>query len=184
MATDTIPAAATAVPVAAAPDTLAPAAVPATAPPEERELLRVQMSMLRRYPGRFVGYVLGTFAAAILSAWAFSNDHNVYGTALIALAGFLALRFAYWCGKANATSLLVTNRRVLLESGLLARQASEFTIESVADIQVDQGVLGRLLNVGDLVIVSVMGEEKRQMVMLGVLDPLGVAEHIRAAKGS
>jgi len=65
---------------------------------------------------------------------------------------------------------------------VIFRHASEFPIEGVTDIQVDQSVLGRLLNVGDLVIVNGADKDKRQMVVMALPNPVGVAEMIRAAK--
>jgi len=175
----------------------APAAVPVAAvavpvpvehpvtpppPPEERELYRFHTTMGRRYPLRCATYLLLTLAGLATGVWALSQDHLTFGLVLIGVGIFMGARFAFWAAKMGATSLIVTNRRVILETGVIFRHASEFPIEGVTDIQVDQSVLGRVLNVGDLVIVNGADKDKRQMVVMALPNPVGVAEMIRAAK--
>ena len=173
-----IPVAAVAVPV--------PVEQPVTPPPppEERELYRFHTSMGRRYPLRCAAYLLLTLAALATGVWALSQDHQTWGLVLIGVGIFLGARFAFWAARMGATSLIVTTRRVILETGVMFRHASEFPIEAVNDIQVDQTVMGRLLNIGDLVIISQSGEDKRQMVVMALPNPVAVAEAIRGAKAS
>lgn len=168
-----------AIPAAAEP--AAPAAPPA--PPPESELARINMSMLRRYPLRYVGYVVSTLAAFGFGTWAMTEGWILLGSLLMGGGLFLACRFAYWCLRMNNTTLVVTTRRVMLESGVLSRQASEFALADVSDIQVEQGLLPRMMGVGDLAIISQKGDDMRQMVVMAVSDPLSVAELIRNAKG-
>jgi uncharacterized membrane protein YdbT with pleckstrin-like domain len=170
------------------PDT-APQAIPVATPaapaepPAEVELFFVHPSMGRRYPLRCAAYAVLTVAAVASGIWAFSANHPWFGIALLGIGAFLVARFAYWYAKMSATSLLVTNRRIILQTGVLTRQASEFALEAVTDIEVQQGFLGRLLNVGDLVISTGTGSDRRQMVVMAVEQPLAVADRIRLAKG-
>jgi hypothetical protein len=172
-----IPVAAVAVPV--------PVEHPVTPPPppEERELYRFHTSMGRRYPLRCAAYLLLIASALVSGVWALSQEYQTFGLVLMGIGVVLAVRFAFWAAQMGATALIVTNRRVILQTGVLLRHASEFPIEAVNDIQVDQTLFGRLVNVGDLVIISQADKDTRQMVVMALPNPLGVAEMIRAAKG-
>jgi uncharacterized membrane protein YdbT with pleckstrin-like domain len=175
MATNTLPPAAPqAIPVA----TPAAPVVPAEPPPEQN-LFVVHPNMLRRYPLRCIAYAVLTVASVAVGTWALTENRTWVGVFLLLVAAFLVGRFAYWYAKMNATALLVTNRRVVLQSGVLSNQSSEFPLETVNDIQVDQRFLGRLMDVGDIVITA----GGRQMVMMAVEQPLAVADRIRTAKG-
>jgi uncharacterized membrane protein YdbT with pleckstrin-like domain len=164
---------------------VASTAVPATPPepPPEETLFVVHPNMVRRYPLRCAMYAVLTLAAVALSVWAFSADYTLIGAALLGLGAFLVGRFAFWYARMNATALVVTNRRVILETGAVTRQASEFALDAVTDIEARQGFLCRMLNVGDLIITTGTNSDKRQMVMMAVEQPLAVADRIRTAKG-
>jgi uncharacterized membrane protein YdbT with pleckstrin-like domain len=166
----------------------APQAIPVatTVPPEpppEQNLFVVHPSMCRRYPLRCAAYVVLTVASLGVGIWTLIENRTGIATLLLLLAAFLVGRFAYWYAKMSATALVVTNRRVAIQSGVLSNQSSEFPLEAVTDIQVDQGFLGRLMDVGDLVITAGATADKRQMVMMAVEQPLAVADRIRTAKG-
>src|SRR5687768_10863041 len=134
MATNTLPPEAPqAIPVAAPAVAVVPA-VPAEPPPEEN-LFAVHPSMLRRYPLRCAAYVVLAVAAVAAGTWALTQNRTWFGVMLLLVAAFLLGRFAYWYAKMSATALLVTTRRVVLQSGVLSQQGSEFPLESVTDIQ-------------------------------------------------
>ena len=44
----------------------------------------------------------------------------------------------------------VTNKRVILKKGIIGRQTEEMKIGSIETVEIDQGVLGRILDYGDV----------------------------------
>jgi len=67
--------------------------------------------------------------------------------------GVLAL-FAFlrgWLARVT-TEIVVTDRRVIHKRGLLARHTEEINVSKVETVDVDQGIVGRVLGYGTLVI--------------------------------
>ena len=54
-----------------------------------------------------------------------------------------------------STEIIVTNRRIILKTGLVGRQSIEMNLDKVESVLVNQGVLGRMLDYGALVIRGV-----------------------------
>jgi membrane protein YdbS with pleckstrin-like domain len=50
------------------------------------------------------------------------------------------------------TEIAVTNRRIILKRGLIRRHTVEMNMEKVESVDVDQSLLGRLFNYGDITI--------------------------------
>jgi uncharacterized membrane protein YdbT with pleckstrin-like domain len=64
--------------------------------------------------------------------------------------GLIFLIIAYI--KYKTTELAITTRRVIAKFGFISRRTVELNINKVESIQVDQSVMGRILNYGTLVI--------------------------------
>jgi uncharacterized membrane protein YdbT with pleckstrin-like domain len=69
----------------------------------------------------------------------------------------------------------VTNKRVILKKGIIARQTEEMKIGSIETVEIDQGVLGRILGYGD---VKVTGRGISDVVFKRMDDPMAVKRHI------
>lgn len=83
---------------------------------------------------------------------------NVLGVvALIALGlGLLVFALRYW--QWWAQDYIVTNRRLLKVTGILNKRASSSSLEKINDAILDQNVIGRLLNFGDIDILTASGD--------------------------
>lgn len=57
---------------------------------------------------------------------------------------------AYW--KRSATEMVVTNKRVLAKVGVLTHRSTEIMLAKVESVIVDQGLLGRILGYGTVVV--------------------------------
>src|SRR4026209_2314172 len=74
------------------------------------------------------------------------------GALLVPLFG-IGLLLWLWAWILYATTeLAITNKRVIAKTGLMQRRTIEMFLEKIESIQVDQIVLGRLFNVGSVVI--------------------------------
>lgn len=69
----------------------------------------------------------------------------------------------------------VTNKRVVFKKGIIGRQTEEMKIGSIETVEIDQGVLGRILGYGD---VKVTGRGISDVLFRRMQDPLAVKRHI------
>jgi uncharacterized membrane protein YdbT with pleckstrin-like domain len=60
--------------------------------------------------------------------------------------------FAYGLAKRNATEMAVTNRRVLIKTGMASRRTLDLMISKVESIGVEETLLGRVFSYGSVVI--------------------------------
>jgi uncharacterized membrane protein YdbT with pleckstrin-like domain len=112
------------------------------------------------------GYVA---LAAVLLASALAGRHLLLGVVLVALAGFVML-YAYL--RVLATEYLITSSRIYARCGIVARNITQAKPEAVVAINVEQGVLGRLLGYGDIMFMT-PGEGGRGFIVFrGVKDPV------------
>jgi uncharacterized membrane protein YdbT with pleckstrin-like domain len=97
---------------------------------------------------------------------------------LAAIAGLAAL---YWSLTAWfhrwTTETDVTNLRVVHKEGFIKRRTFEMSIDKVASVNVDQSILGRILNYGDVTIES-MGENEERIETIA--SPLKFRNYITA----
>jgi uncharacterized membrane protein YdbT with pleckstrin-like domain len=67
--------------------------------------------------------------------------------ALIALALLARAWFQRW-----TTQIAITNRRIILKRGFIRRHTIEMNMDKVESVDVDQSLLGRLFNYGDITV--------------------------------
>lgn len=67
------------------------------------------------------------------------------------------------------TELVLTDRRIITKSGLISRDTLEMHLAKVESVRVNQGLLGRMLNYGD---VTVVGTGASPEPLRGIADPL------------
>ena len=71
------------------------------------------------------------------------------GAALLLVALII---FAYGLAKRNATEMAVTNRRVLIKTGMASRRTLDMVLGKVESIAVQETFLGRMLGYGSVVV--------------------------------
>lgn len=77
-----------------------------------------------------------------------------------------------------STEFIITDRRIYSKYGLISRHMSDATHDKVQDTLIQQGIIGRILNFGDLRI-STAGGVGYEIVFLRVDNPIRVRELIR-----
>jgi uncharacterized membrane protein YdbT with pleckstrin-like domain len=121
------------------------------------------------------------FAAAIvllIIALTLDGDMRIGGEALAAFAAVFGLTAGVPALiRRVTTELAVTDRRVIYKSGVLSRHTLEMNRSKVESVDVDQSVLGRLLNFGTIVVRGT-GGSLEPIRMIG--DPLTFRSHITA----
>lgn len=79
---------------------------------------------------------------------------------------------------------VITSRRILVKTGFIRRKSLEIYLERIEGVSVEQGIVGRVLNFGTVIIAGVGGTKDP---FLFVPDPLGfrssVQQQIEVQKG-
>jgi uncharacterized membrane protein YdbT with pleckstrin-like domain len=70
----------------------------------------------------------------------------------IFITGFGALVIALAVMRRKATEMTVTNKRVVVKVGLLRKRTIELFLSKVESVRVEQGLLGRMLGYGSIVV--------------------------------
>lgn len=71
----------------------------------------------------------------------------------------------------------VTNKRVILKKGIIGRQTEEMKLKSIETVEIDQGVLGRMLGFGT---VRITGRGVSDFLFKGIDDPMAVKRAIES----
>ena len=102
-----------------------------------------------------------------LAAWA--------GAAVIAVAG-IYFTIKGWFHRLS-TETDVTDRRVVHKTGFINRRTFEMSLDKIESVDVNQSIMGRILNYGDVTILGV-GEGKQKIATIA--SPLAFRSAITA----
>ncbi len=69
----------------------------------------------------------------------------------------------------QTTELVLTDRRIITKRGLVSRNTVEMNLNKIESLHVNQGLLGRIFNYGD---VTVVGTGASLEPMRGITSPL------------
>jgi uncharacterized membrane protein YdbT with pleckstrin-like domain len=122
--------------------------------PGEKVLYSTNAHWIFYWPG-IVAWIV---AVALLIL---SHMVTVDGLALLCLASaaVVAIAALYWCATAWfhrwTTETDVTNLRVVHKTGFIKRRTFEMSLDKVESVDVNQSILGRILNYGDVTIRGV-----------------------------
>ena len=75
--------------------------------------------------------------------------YTAYALAVVAVVLLIQQWFQWWI-----TEIAVTNRRVIYKKGLVRRQTNEMNMDKVESVQIDQSILGRMLDYGNVTILG------------------------------
>jgi uncharacterized membrane protein YdbT with pleckstrin-like domain len=70
----------------------------------------------------------------------------------------------------------VTDKRVLMKTGVLRRRSLEINLAKIESVAVDQGILGRILGYGTII---VRGTGGTQEPFRRIADPMGFRRHVQ-----
>ena len=93
------------------------------------------------------------------------------GVAVVVLAGFI-MRIT--------THYTITNRRLHIKRGIIAREIQETRLERVQNVNYNQSLLQRMLQVGDVDFDTAAGDDYN-FIFAGVADPDEVVERVDQA---
>jgi uncharacterized membrane protein YdbT with pleckstrin-like domain len=130
-------------------------------------------------------FYLPAIAAWILAVVLFFLSRATVTESLVLLylsaSAVVAIAALYWTFKAWfhrwTTETDVTNLRVVHKTGFIKRRTFEMSLDKVESVDVDQSILGRLLNYGN---VTVRGVGEGAETITTIASPLDFRNHITA----
>ena len=75
--------------------------------------------------------------------------YTAYALALVAVVLLIQQLFQWW-----VIEIAVTDRRVIYKKGLIRRETNEMNMDKVESVQIDQSILGRMLDYGNVRILG------------------------------
>jgi uncharacterized membrane protein YdbT with pleckstrin-like domain len=137
--------------------------------PGERVVMRGRLHWIV-YWHAILFFVLGVVLVAWESAGAMSDGLiSVTATAfgVLFIVAFLIAWFNRWI-----TEIAVTDRRVIYKRGFITRHTVEMNMDKVASVDVDQSILGRVLDYGTVHVIGTGGVQNAANT-----DPVRGVEH-------
>ena len=142
--------------------------------PNERVIYRTRLHWILFVRPVFVTLVGLSLTVAL---GALTRMEWVWYLSLVVILGGLG-----WCGvhavELFTSEFAVTTTRLIFKVGIVARYTMELLLGKVESIGVQQKLLGRLLNYGDLVVTGTGGARE---VFPRVHDPIGFRNHVQQA---
>jgi uncharacterized membrane protein YdbT with pleckstrin-like domain len=107
----------------------------------------------------------------------FSNHPFLFALLAISIVGFLVI--AVWAIVVRTEKLSISERDIMLERGFIAKQRVQVSRDSVRAVKVTQGVMQRMLGVGDVEIftggdfpeIAIRGLPRTQVVRALLSEP-------------
>jgi uncharacterized membrane protein YdbT with pleckstrin-like domain len=118
--------------------------------PDESLVYMTRPHWLLYFPAIF--FLLAALGVLWISAW-FTGELGQL--AVYAAVVLLVVAAALWLRafiRRASTELAVTNRRVIYKAGLIMRHTVEMNMDKVESVNVDQSLLGRLLDYGTVTV--------------------------------
>jgi uncharacterized membrane protein YdbT with pleckstrin-like domain len=102
----------------------------------------------------FVGFLLLGLPGALLLYYAYTQHGMDISVALLVCGAIVILMGMV---RRNATEMAVTNRRVVIKTGLMSRKTIEMLLNKVESIEVTETTFGRMLGYGTIVMIGTGG---------------------------
>ena len=99
----------------------------------------------------------------------------IFGAAVVLIG--LVWAFVHYV-EVMTSEFAVTTSRLILKVGLISRYTTELLLAKVESIGVQQGLIARLLNYGDLTVTGTGGARE---IFRRVRDPIGFRNHVQQA---
>ncbi len=121
--------------------------------------------------GALVGAAAGVLAGLIDSST---------GLAILVFAVVLAITVLVGFIKRVATVYTITDRRLNIKVGIVARKVQETRLQRVQNVNYNQGVYERIMQIGDVEFTTA-GTDESNFVFAGVAQPEEVVQNVEQA---
>ena len=131
--------------------------------PGEQVRLISSIHWIVYWPGALVALL------AVVAYWR-GWEYAAYALALVAVALLIQQWFQWWI-----TEIAVTNRRIIYKKGLIRRQTNEMNMDKVESVKIDQSILGRMLDYGN---VTMLGTGEGFETLRTIASPIDIRNSI------
>jgi membrane protein YdbS with pleckstrin-like domain len=145
--------------------------VQSTLVPGERILYRAHLHWATFLGGGLL-FILFTIVATLFVA----REDSQFAGFIVFILGVLPLAAAYI--RYRTSEFAVTDKRVLIKTGLVRRHTLETLLNKVENISVEQGLLGRVLNYGT---IQVTGTGSTKEMFPNIAAPLEFRKQVQGA---
>jgi len=106
-------------------------------------------------------FLIGLLLFIAGQIWKEQKDAATIGTAALGLAAVIALLLAIpaWIDRMSS-EFAVTNRRVIVKLGWIQRRSIETLLSKIEAIEVMQGIGGRMLGYGTIIVIGTGGTQE------------------------
>jgi len=112
-----------------------------------------------------------------VSLWPHAGK-TLLGIVLLPVFG-IGLIFLVWVYVIyRTTEIAITNKRIIAKFGFISRSTIEINLPKVESVQVDQGVMGRMLDYGTIIVA---GAGTPNLSIPGAAEPLEFRKHFMEA---
>ena len=146
------------------------AAEGAPAASDKEETVLETRPAFRAFLGR-ISVAVGLMIAGVVLA------QFINGVFLFFVALALMVLIDVWI-KFASRKYRITNQRLFVTTGLIARKTEEIELFRIKDVKVDQSILERMLGYGTITVYS-SDETAPQLVMVGIGRPVDIKETLR-----
>jgi uncharacterized membrane protein YdbT with pleckstrin-like domain len=123
-------------------------------------------------------YLKGSLVALIVGIIVGLIDST--GTGVAVFAGIVAITIVVGFIKRVATVYTITDRRLNIKRGIFARKVQETRLQRVQNVNYNQGVYERVMQIGD-VDFDTAGTDDSNFIFAGVAQPEQVVEQVDRA---
>jgi uncharacterized membrane protein YdbT with pleckstrin-like domain len=102
----------------------------------------------------------------------------LFGIVLLPAFGLGLIVLAWVWILYKTTEIAITNKRIIAKFGFISRSTIEINLPKVESVQVDQGVMGRMLDYGTII---VSGAGTPNLSIPGAAEPLEFRKHFMEA---
>jgi hypothetical protein len=140
--------------------------------PKEQILLTARPDIYRNHPIALPSFLIITLFSSILAYRAGLDFAFLWCIPIFSSLVFIGLMLEPF-----ATQLTVTNRRSILQQGILSNRTREVRHSDVRMLEVNQSLLQRMLKVGSVAVASA-AVENIEIVINGIMNPQQVKQVI------
>lgn len=126
-----------------------------------------------QYPGAIGQLSMGDFLSGF---WRVDTPYRI-AAFIVFLIGLF--QFGHMLLIKATTEIAVTNRRLILKQGLIARNVQELVTNRIEGVNVNQGILGRILDYGK---VQAYGTGNKQVFLPEIAEPIELRKAVQMAK--
>lgn len=80
-------------------------------------------------------------------------ETRLHWTTIFTLKSLFTLSLAFWFDR-WLSEFVITNRRIIIKTGFIARETFEMNLSKIESVNVDQSVFGRIFNFGSMTIIG------------------------------